>query len=210
MSEQSVSTATLKRLPLYLSYLKGLDRDSPANISSGAISEALHLNEIQVRKDLASISRSGRPKIGYIVEDLVGDLEDYLGYNDVNDAILVGAGKLGKALLDYKGFYEYGLRILAAFDSDPGVVDELRRVYPLDKLPGLCQRMHIRIGVISTPAHCAQEVCDILTENGVRAIWNFAPAHLTVPEGVILQNENLAVSFVVLSKRLQEAILDDR
>lgn len=206
MKDSSVSTATLKRLPLYLSYLKGLGPDYPVYISSGAISEALHQSEILVRKDLACVSKGGRPRVGYLTKDLIAQLETYLGYHDVSDAILVGAGRLGKALLEYEGFLEYGLRILAAFDTDPAAVDEARRIYPMEMLPKLCSRMNVRMGIITTPSHCAQQVCDTLLQNGIQAIWNFAPTHLTVPEGVILQNENLAVSFVVLSKRLRETL----
>ena len=115
---QGVSKQTLQRLPVYLSYLKGL-REAPKYISATAIAEALNMNHVVVRKDLASISSSGRPKVGYVREDLIYELEGFLGYDNTQDAVLVGAGQLGKALLAYDGFVEYGLNILAGFDTDP-------------------------------------------------------------------------------------------
>ncbi len=201
MNFKPISQATIKRLPLYLGYLKQLGENAPINISSGAISQAMKLNEIQVRKDLAAVS-IGKPKIGYVLQDLIADIEAYLGYNSVCDAVIVGAGKLGKALMDYKGFSEYGLKILAAFDSNVDVINEDSNIYHVDKLWDLCQRLGIKMGIITVPAHFAQGVCNEMVNAGIKAIWNFAPVHLNVPDDVIVQNENLAVSLAVLSKHL--------
>ena len=104
MMSSNISKQTLQRLPLYLSYIKALPEDAPKNISATMIAEALQLNDVQVRKDLASVSSSGKPKVGYNVKDLVAELESFLGYDNVDDAIIVGAGSLGKALLNYGGF----------------------------------------------------------------------------------------------------------
>lgn len=116
MEVKGISQAILRRLPIYLTYLKSLPPQGPAHISATAIAAALHMGEVQVRKDLASVSKAGRPRIGYIVSELVEDLEAFLGCNDVSNAVIVGAGKLGKALLDYEGFSEYGLHIVAGLD----------------------------------------------------------------------------------------------
>ena len=113
--EKDISKATLKRLPTYLSYLKSMPADAPANISATALAAGLSMGEVQVRKDLALVSDGGRPKIGYNRERLIADIEEFLGYGDTNDAVLIGAGKLGRALLGYSGFAEYGLNIVAAF-----------------------------------------------------------------------------------------------
>ena len=113
---QTVSAQTLRRLPAYLNYLKKVYTEGRKNISAKAIAEALGLGEIQVRKDIASASSGGRPKVGYSVKELILELEEYLGYNDANDAVLVGAGKLGSALMSYQGFKEYGLNIVAGID----------------------------------------------------------------------------------------------
>ena len=149
----------------------------------------------------------GKPKIGYKTADLIAELEAFLGYNDVDDAIIVGAGKLGKALLTYKGFRDCGMNIVAAFDIDEELYDDDyggKRILPMDKLMDLCERMRVRIGIITVPAENAQAICNLLIESGILAIWNFAPVHLEVPDGVLVHNENLAASLALLSKQLRE------
>lgn len=205
--EKEISRATLKRLPTYLSYLKSMPADSPANISATALASGLHMGEVQVRKDLALVSDGGRPKIGYNRERLITDIESFLGYGNTNDAVLMGAGKLGRALLGYSGFAEYGLNIVAAFDANDAIIGTSNSGKPimhLSRLSEICQRYKIRIGIITVPAEHAQSVCDLLIENGIRAIWNFAPTHLNVPDGILVQNENMAASLALLSKHLTE------
>ncbi len=205
MSPQSISRQSLKRLPLYLNYLKSLPDADTGNISATLVAEALQLNDVQVRKDLAFVSSAGKPKIGYVTSQLIKDLEIFLGYNDTSDAVLVGAGRLGRALLNYKGFADYGLNILAAFDVDESLAEfEGKKIFHLSKLKDLCIRMNVRIGIITVPAHNAQEVCDILVDGGVLAIWNFAPTHLMAPPQVLIQNENMASSLALLSNHLKE------
>lgn len=116
----AISKATLQRLPIYLNFLKSMP-EAPEYISATTLANALRLGEVQVRKDLACISDAGKPKVGYMTKDLVAVLENYLG-NDVNDAVLVGVGHLGKALMAYKGFEEYGFKIVAGFDLDPALI----------------------------------------------------------------------------------------
>ena len=207
MVNRSISKQTLLRLPLYLNYLKQFGENQPEHISATTISEALRLNHVVVRKDLASVSTAGKPKIGYKTADLIAELEAFLGYNDVDDAIIVGAGKLGKALLTYKGFRDCGMNIVAAFDIDEELYDDDyggKRILPMDKLMDLCERMRVRIGIITVPAENAQAICNLLIESGILAIWNFAPVHLEVPDGVLVHNENLATSLALLSKQLRE------
>lgn len=205
----SVSVQTLKRLPFYLNYLKSLDNDTQ-NISSPSIARELDLNEVQVRKDLAAVStKAGKPKKGFAVEELICDIESFLGYNNVNEAVLVGAGHLGRALLSYKGFQGYGLKLVAAFDKNKELIGtEIaeKRVFPLDKLQNLCLRLNVKIGIITVPAQEAQKVCDLLVDSGILAIWNFAPIHLNVPKNILVQNENIASSFAILSKHLSDQI----
>ncbi len=205
--ETKMSLQTLQRLPGYLNLLKEKQKMGLVNVSAGAIAKELGLGEIQVRKDLACVSCGGKPKIGYITTDLISDIELALGYDKIDDAVLVGAGKLGRALLSYKGFQEYGLHIVAAFDSDEslcGTDESGKPILPLDKMQDLCQRLRIRIGIITVPAAAAQKVCDILVASGVIAIWNFAPIHLKTPDGILVKNENMAVSLAELSKHLAE------
>lgn len=205
--EKEISRATLKRLPTYLSYLKSMPADAPANISATALAAALSMGEVQVRKDLALVSSGGRPKIGYNREHLITDIEAFLGYSDTNDAVLIGAGKLGRALLGYSGFAEYGLNIVAAFDSNDAIIGTSKSGKPimhLSRLAEVCRRFQVKIGIITVPAEHAQAVCELLIENGIMAIWNFAPKHLTVPEHILVQNENMAASLALLSKHLNE------
>jgi len=212
MVYKSVSTKTLQRLPSYLNYLKALPKNDYINISSKAIANALGLNEVQVRKDLASISHGGRPRTGYITKNLILDIEKFLGYCDSDSAVVVGAGNLGRSLMEYKGFSEYGLDIVAAFDVDERIIGATingRQVLSAARIKDLCRRMNIRIGIITVPASEAQNVCDALIEGGVLAIWNFAPVHLKVPENVLVHNENMAYSLAVLSKHLREKLLND-
>lgn len=201
---KSISQSVLNRLPMYLNYLKSLPSSIPSNISATAIANALNMGEVQVRKDLAAVSDGGKPKIGYIVSDLIDQLEIFLGYKDVDDAVIIGAGKLGKALLDYEGFTGYGLNIVAAFDINESLTD--KKIFPMSKFEDLCKRMKIRIGIITVPADQAQAVCDLMVKNGILAIMNFAPVHLNVPQNVILHNENLATSLALLSKKLTTQI----
>ena len=189
---QKISNSVLKRLPVYLSYLKSLPEDAPENISATTLAAALNMGEVQVRKDLALVSDGGRPKIGYQRLGLVEDIEQFLGYDNTNDAVLIGAGKLGRALLGYSGFSEYGLNIVAAFDSDASVAGtdaSGKPVLPLSALEDLCSRRKILIGIPDGPAAAAQGVCDLLIRNGIKAIWNFAPTHLDVPPQILVQNE---------------------
>lgn len=202
-----ISAQALSRLPAYLHYLKALPPDKDAKISAKALGLKLGYGEIQVRKDLAVVSDAGKPKLGYAVSELIYDIETFLGYDSVNDAVLVGAGKLGRALMSYEGFKASGLNIVAAFDCDTnkcGRDESGKQILPIEKLENLCQRMKIRIGIITVPASQAQQVCNLLVSGGVEAIWNFAPTHLSVPQGVILKNENMAASLAVLSKHLSE------
>lgn len=206
---KSISNQTLRRLPMYLNYLKALPKDGAANISATLIAEALKLNDVQVRKDLASVSNGGKPKIGYIVDDLIFDIESYLGYDNIDSAILVGAGNLGRALMCYKGFSKYNLEIVTAFDNDENIIGSKingKQVLEVKKLKDLCQRMKINIGIIAVPENNAQEVCDLLIESGIVAIWNFAPINLNIPDNVIVQNENIGSSLAILSKHLTEKI----
>lgn len=201
----NISKHTLQRLPMYLSYIQGLPEDAPKNISATTIAEALQLNDVQVRKDLASVSSSGKPKVGYNVKDLIAELEAFLGYNDIDNAVIVGAGSLGKALLNYSGFKAYGLNIIAAFDlCEEPTEFQGKTIFPIAQLGSFCRKVNVHIGIITVPASSAQEICDLLVESGIRAIWNFAPVHLVVPDGILVQNENMASSLALLSNHLRE------
>ena len=203
--QSSVTRAALKRLPIYLHHLKSLDKSINSNISSAAIARALGYGEVQVRKDLASVSGTGKPRTGYVTVDLINQLEKFLGYDNIRSAVIVGAGKLGKALLDYDGFGEYGLEISAAFDSciaKPETTEKGKKILSMDDFADYCNRENVKLGIITVPAPYAQSVCNTMVENNISAIWNFAPTHLIVPDNVIIYNENMALSLAILSGQL--------
>ena len=210
--QKKISNAVLKRLPSYLAYLKGLtDQDSPY-ISATTLANALGMGDVQVRKDLAMVSDGGRPKVGYLRENLIDDIEQFLGYDNTTDAVLIGAGKLGQALMDHKGFPEYGLNILAGFDIDPkkDATDDGRPIYPMEELENFCHTNKILMGIITVPAPYAQAVCDKLIACGIKAIWTFATVHLEVPPHILVQYENMATSLAVLSMHLQAHIKEKK
>ncbi|MBQ4601095.1 MAG: redox-sensing transcriptional repressor Rex [Oscillospiraceae bacterium] len=212
MEHKEISKSVLKRLPGYLAYLKSMPEGSSLYISATALANALGMGEVQVRKDLAMVSSGGRPKIGYLRESLIDDIEQFLGYDNTTDAVLIGAGKLGQALLNYSGFDAYGLNILAAFDTQPasGSAGEGKPILHIDRLEGFCKTNKVLMGIITVPTAFAQQVCDRLIACGIKAIWNFAPTHLDVPQNILVQNENMATSLAVLSMHLQAQIKDKK
>lgn len=199
----AISKRTLTRLPLYLSYLKSLS-DRPEKISAAAIAKELGLNDVLVRKDLAFVGPGGRPRTGYITEDLIADIEQFMGYKDINSAVIIGAGKLSAALLEYDGFIEYGLEIVAAFSSKRSECWNCvgKPFFPLERLNEICKRLNVHIGIIAVPAGEAQAAADTLVNCDIKAIWNLTSVHLNVPDTVLVENENMGASLALLSKHL--------
>jgi redox-sensing transcriptional repressor len=169
------------------------------------IGHDLNLVPVQVRKDLQYTGIVGKPKTGYSVPELIQAIETFLGWNNVNEAFLVGAGNLGTALLGHERFSNFGLSIVAAFDTDPQKIGQRiheRMVMPLDKLADLAQRMSIHLGIITAPAEHAQPIAEQMVKGGIQAIWNFAPVRLKVPANIIVHNEDLYSSLASLSWKL--------
>lgn len=202
-----MSKATLSRLPSYLRYLYKLDKQSVPTVSSTNIANGLGLNPVQVRKDIALVSSvAGKPKTGYATRELIADLESYLGYNNTRDAVLVGVGGLGRAILGYDGFRNYGLNIAYAFDVDENVIGTKingKTVCHADKLQSTVERFKIRLGIICVPSASAQSVADSMVKAGIKAIWCFAPLHLNVPPEIAVKGEDLAASLALLSMQLK-------
>lgn len=205
MEPVKISRTLLKRLPIYLNYLKTMPGQD-CNVSATAIANALGLGHVQVRKDLAKISIEGRRRTGRSRDQLIRDIEKYLDFTSATTTIVVGGGPLGQALLDYTGFAHSGLNVMACFDPNPAVKRSGagKPIYSMNRLASFCKCYDVRIGIIAVPAESAQEVCDHLVACGVKAIWNFAPVHLRVPDSVVVQSENLAASFAALCMRLKE------
>jgi len=208
--KENLSVATMRRMPSYLRYLKILKDKGIQHVSSVSIAKELGLNSVQVKKDISFASKTpGKPRIGFCVNDLIDDIEDFLGCYNIKDAVLVGVGKLGRTLLSYNGFKNYGLNIVAAFDVNAeqwGTVINGKTIYPLERVPDILASSGAKMGIITVPKASAQEVCDLLVGSGVKGIWNFAATHLSVPDGVALKNEDLAASLAILSQKLMEII----
>ena len=205
-TQRAVPRQTILRLPEYVTYLKGADCEALEHVSAGRIASALGRSEIQVRKDLAAVSAMrGKPRIGFDRAQLLRDIERYLGFDNVDNAILAGVGNLGTALMHYDGFHKSGVKIVAAFDSDPartGRIINGVHVLPAEDMPGLARRMNVHIGIIAVPAERGQAVADAMVGAGILAIWNFSPIKLHVPQNILVQNEDMANSLTMLSHHL--------
>ena len=204
MNGYSIPKATLGRLPQYLEYLRSLP-EIRRTISATAIAKALSLGDVQVRKDLAVVSGAGKPKIGYETDKLITDIESHLGCERLTNAVLVGAGKLGRALLDYDGFEDFGVKIIAGFDcNETALTKGTKDILPIRDIEVYCREHDVKLGIITVGQGSAQDVCDKLVESGIKAIWNFAPVTLKVPNGVLLKQENLALSLAYLNNQISK------
>lgn len=202
--KNDISRATLGRIPSYIKYLKSLPPDV-LNISATTISKELGLGEVQVRKDLGGICGAGKPKIGYPVDKLCACLEQFLDEKN-GKAVIIGAGKLGQALLNYEGFDDYGLTMLAAFDinvKEKKLVGNGKTILPMEEFPQFCKNNDVKIGIIAVPKQSAQQVCNLLYENGIKVIWCFAHCQLYKPEDAIIHYENMALSLAHLKAQIK-------
>lgn len=204
--ERKLTTNQLKRMPSYLDLLRRLANDGIKYISCQTIADCLSLNKEQVRKDIALVSQDvGVPNKGRKINDLIKDIEIVLGLNNDYCAVLIGVGSLGTALLNYGGFTNYGLKIIAAFDNKVELINkEVNgiKVYDINYLKDYIANENVHIGIITVPRDYAQDVADLLVEAGIEAIWNFAPVSLVVKEGVIVSNMDMAQSLATLSHKL--------
>ena len=209
----NIPVASLERIPIYLSVLQSLSQKGTEFISSNAIAELVNENASVVKKDLSYlISKEGKPKIGYDIKSLIADIENILISTNVQDAIIVGVGKLGSALFHFNGFKEYGFNIKYGFDTNSSIIGTKingKKIYDISELSRKVKEKHIKIGIITTPSLYAQETAEKLIESGIKAIWNFTSSHLEVPKNIVVKNENLATSLAILSKQLQETFKED-
>jgi redox-sensing transcriptional repressor len=207
--QREIPEASLRRLAVYYRSLQGMLAAGASQVSCADLARALGLDPTQVRKDIEMTGIVGKPRVGYPLEELARWIENFLGWNRPKDAVLAGAGSLGSALLGYERFRRHGMQIVAAFDTDPEKIGQRihgREVQPLMFLPDFVRQRKTPVGVIATPAAAAQSVADLMVSGGIRAIWNFAPAHIHVPDGFILQNEDLYHSLASLSFKLESKL----
>ena len=204
MEKGKITKAMLGRLPGYLAYLRNIYEQDVPFVSATRIASALSLGEVQVRKDLNAVCGRGKPKMGYSTEELLNCIENRLGQNSLTPAVLVGAGRLGKALLEYDEFEKFGVQILAAFDSNEQALALGSRltVLPMAQFGDFCREHDVQIGIITVGEGSAQMVCDQMIGCGIKAIWNFAPCKLNIPEGILFLQENMALSLAYLNNQL--------
>lgn len=206
---QTISKATLARMPLYLHFLQEEHSKGAQYISSTVIAQNISVSSVLVRKDLALVSsEAGRPRLGFAISRLIVDIEKFLGYDNLSDAIIVGAGGLGRAFLGYEGFKSNGLNIVAAFDISEQLIGTNvlgKEILPLSKLAAFVEEHKIRIGIITVPKVAAQDVLNQMVDAGIKAVWNFAPAPLRVPKDIVLKTEDLAASLAMLAGKLYRA-----
>jgi redox-sensing transcriptional repressor len=209
-----VPKSTLSRLPLYYSHINKLQQIGEKYVSAAAIAQSLNLNPVLVRKDLSGVSSvEGKPRAGFEIDTLLKDLSEFLGYNKVDEAILVGVGSLGRLILTNKEFSSMGLDITVGFDKDPNLVGlqiGSKYILPMEKMESYIKRTGVKIGIITVPADQAQSVCDQMVECGILAIWNFAFTLLNVPQGILVKNENLPSSLAVLSQQLANKLNNNK
>jgi len=202
-----VPIATIKRMPIYLSVLIDYKENGKNEISSNTIAKILNENSSLVKKDLSYvITQVGRPKIGYDVSSLIKDIKKFLGDNKTNSAVIIGVGSLGSALMSYEGFNEYNLNIICGFDVDNKKIGKEisgKKIYDVKLLEKLAKENNVKIGIITTPQKCAQQVAENLVKCGIKAIWNFTSSHINVSKDIIIKNEDLATSLVTISKQLE-------
>ena len=199
---------SVRRLPTYLHKLMEMRRSGQDIVATPELARYMQCSEIAVRKDLAITGAVGQPGVGYRIKDVIDAIRSYLHWDVQCEAVLVGAGSLGTALMGYDGFDEYGLNIIAAFDADPAKIGGTlhgRQIFDIRRLPELCAKLQVPLGIICVPARSAQEVADLMVKGGVKAIWSFANVQLTVPDEVAVQREVIAGGLAELSVKLQHS-----
>ena len=200
---EQVSELTTSRLSVYLRCLNQLEADGVETISSQALAERFHLNAAQIRKDLAYFGEFGVRGVGYYVKDLKLHLRKILGLDRKLRVAVLGAGNLGMALADYPGFRREGFEIVAMFDSADGKIGDQSRsgvpIFDIRDVKKVLRREHVDIVVLAVPAEAAQHVLDQVAGSGVKAVLNFSPGTLKVPDGIKLKSVDLTVSLESLS-----------
>ncbi|WP_005033669.1 redox-sensing transcriptional repressor Rex [Holophaga foetida] len=198
----SIPLTTVQRFASYLPALRDMQRQGRSVVSSASLAEMLRLEAIQVRKDFGYLGITGRPKTGFQVDDLIGAMEHGLSWNRVSDAILVGTGHLGTALLNYRGFGYHGLAIKAAFDIAPDRVGALINGVQVQHLDEMKPFMDAKMAILTVSPESAQEVALRLVRAGITGIWNFTGRTLLLPEPIVVQDQDIAIGLAVLSAKL--------
>lgn len=200
-----VPEPTLRRLPWYLSNAKLMREKGETYVSSTQISKQINIDASQVAKDLSYVNISGRTRVGYEIDALIKVLEDFLGFTNMHKAYLFGVGSLGGALLRDTGLQHFGLEIVGAFDINPELVGKEINgipIYHSDEFEAMMKAGNVNIGVLTVPISIAQEITDKMVSGGIKAVWNFTPFRIRVPENIVVQNTSLYAHLAVMFNRL--------
>lgn len=195
----------LRRLPWYLAFLKLMKEKGEVFVSSTQIAKEINVDPSQVAKDLSFVNISGKTRVGYEIETLINVLEDFLGFTVQHKAFLFGVGSLGAALLQDSGLKQYGLEIVAGFDVKKSLVGKQINgipVFHMNDFPAKQKEQDVTIGVITVPIDKAQEVTEHIIAGGIKALWNFTPFRIRVPENIVVQNTSMYAHLAVMFNRL--------
>ena len=206
---EKIPEPTLRRLPGYLSNAKLMREKGEKYVSSTQISKQINIDASQIAKDLSYVDIAGRTRVGYDIDLLIQVLEDFLGFTNMHKAYLFGVGSLGGALLRDSGLSHFGLQIVGAFDVNPDLVGTKINGIPIYHSDDFEKRMKldgVNIGVLTVPIAIAQEISDKMIAGGIKAIWNFTPFRIRVPENIVVQNTSLYAHLAVMFNRLNETI----
>lgn len=196
---------TLRRLPWYLAYVSLLHTNGVEYVSSTQISKELSVDASQIAKDLSFLNIKGKTRIGYEVATLERELQDFLGFKKGHNAVIIGVGSLGAALIQDSGLSRYGLNIVAGFDINPALVGSSLcevPIYDISELETRRKQYNAEIGIVTVPVDKAQEVADIMINSGIKALWNFTPFRIRTGEGIVIQNTSIYAHLAVMYNRL--------
>lgn len=200
-----VPEPTLRRLPWYLSNIKLMKEKGEQFVSSTQISKETNIDASQIAKDLSYVNISGRTRVGYDIDALIEVLESFLGFTNMHKAFLFGVGSLGAALLQDSGLRHFGLEIVAAFDINPALVGKDLNGIPIfhsDDFEAKMNEFPVNIGVLTVPINIAQDITNKMVDGGIKAVWNFTPFRIRVPEHIVVQNTSLYAHLAVMFNRL--------
>ena len=203
--EMKIPEPTLRRLPWYLAFVKLLQKRGETFVPSTQIAKEINVDSSLVAKDLSYIDVVGKTRVGYNIDSLIKVLEDFLGFTSSHKAFLFGVGSLGASLLHDSGLSQYGLNVVAGFDVNPKITGTSTNgipIYDIKEFPEICKKLNAKIGILTVPVDNAQEVANTMIEGGLKAVWNFTPFRIRVPENIVVQNTSIYAHLAVMFNRL--------
>lgn len=204
-SNLKIPEPALRRLPWYLAFLKLMRKNGETLVSSTQIAKEINVDASQVAKDLSYVNVSGKTRVGYDIDSLIKVLERFLGFTVNHRAFLFGVGSLGAALLHDFGLKQYGLEIIAGFDVNPEICDTSINnipIYHVSEFPEVQKKLKASVCILTVPIDKAQEIADLAVEKGIKAIWNFTPFRVRMPDRIVVQNTSIYAHLAVMFNRM--------